>query len=518
MKKTRTVKSRLKILVVASVLVVALVVGVLSILLSLSSVKEDFCKSAEIATSHLRDALENGSHNWRYEESEGRLYCGEREVTVDLFETMHAADETVYHTVFWDNLRVLTNIKNEAGAYAIGTTADPEIYAKVKSGNTYTKNGVTIFGASYTVCYMPIYAGESFCGMVFTGIEQSAVNSSLFSLALWITVGVIVVMAVMVFLAGKILNGVSGSLAQKLDNGYDELEDFSKDVRVISRRADKEVADINLAMNNVAQGATGQAAATEEAMASTEEFSSSMDVVNDEIEQCFKLLEDIVKGLGESEQSIGELDSNIHANSAVVENISENIAEGVAASRNVKAVVKTIDELAFQINLLALNAAVEASHAGEFGRGFAVVADEIKNLANNSAQSANETAEIIGEIVDTMSKTEASNEKLVNANKIQLEKSAIVSEKIEILGRHISAISDKLDNIRERSEALQSVRGELVTVVQNLSATAQENAAISQEVCASSETVGKNISDLNTKVESLNDIRKDLKDIVDYFG
>ncbi len=508
----------MKILVVASVLVVALVVGVLSILLSLNSVKEDYCKSAEIATAHLRDVLENGLHDWKYDESEGTLYCGEKEVTVDLFETIHTADETVYHTIFWDNLRVLTNIKNEAGAYAVGTTADPEIYAKVKSGNTYTKNGVAIFGAKYTVCYMPIYAGESFCGMVFTGIEQSAVNRSLFSLALWIAVGVVIVMGVMIFVSAKILNGVSESLAKKLDKGYDELEAFSKDVRVISKRADREVSDINLAMNNVAQGATGQAAATQQAMASTEEFASSMDVVNDEIEQCFKLLEDIVQGLGESEQSIGELDSNINANSEVVANISEDIAEGVAASRNVKAVVKTIDELAFQINLLALNAAVEASHAGEFGRGFAVVADEIKNLANNSAQSANETAEIIGDIVDTMSKTEASNEKLVNANKIQLEKSAIVSEKIEILGSHISAISDKLANIKSRSESLQNVRGELVNVVQNLSATAQENASISEEVCASSETVGKNISDLDSKVESLNDIRKDLKDIVDYFG
>ncbi len=518
MGKQKTIRKMIRTLVIWAVILATFIVGLNAVFSSFNTVKSDYVKMAEIATDHLLKTIERSDSEWKYDEASGKVYYGKEEINVEMFDQVNQSEIAVVHTIFKGDLRVLTNIKKENGSYAVGTKADPAIYEKVRKGEKYAENYVKIFGKSYTVCYEPIYNGDEFWGMAFSGVRQSEVQSEAMKLLLSIIVSVAVSLIVTIAVSSRLLKKIADKLIKELDDGRNQLDIFAKHIKELSKRTTVETADITKAMNNVASGATGQAAATEEAMASTEEFTSSLDVVSDEIVDSRNYLSKINECARDSEEAMVELDRCIIENNQIVDHISVDIEQGVEITDNAKSIVKTIDELAFQINLLALNATVEAAHAKEYGLGFAVVAEEIKNLATNSAQSAAKTEEIINEIVTTMKKTKESNDSLVESNLEQTKKAQAVVEAMNAMKESVKEIEEKLNNINEKSDSIQVVKEELVKVVHSLSATAQENAAVSEEVCASAETVGMDVQKMASNVAEIEAICDNLDQVAEFFG
>ncbi|HEY8994373.1 MAG TPA: methyl-accepting chemotaxis protein [Lacunisphaera sp.] len=172
-----------------------------------------------------------------------------------------------------------------------------------------------------------------------------------------------------------------------------------------------------------------------------------------------------------------------------MQQMSAAMADLQKASASVAAIIKTIDEIAFQTNILALNAAVEAARAGEAGAGFAVVAEEVRNLAQRSASAAKETANTINEAV-RMSEVGAGISGKVATGFIG------IVERTRRLDGLVSEIATACHEQNEGIVQINSAVSQMDKVTQGNAASAEESAAAAEELNAQAVTLKGCVSQL----------------------
>ncbi len=213
--------------------------------------------------------------------------------------------------------------------------------------------------------------------------------------------------------------------------------------------------------NALADGATRQAAAIEQLSVTLNDIS------------------DKVRNTAENAQNARALADNASDVLAQQHDYMDQMVASMAkiadSSLKIEAIIKTIEDIAFQTNILALNAAIEAARAGEAGKGFAVVADEVRNLASKSAESVNDTVALIS----------ASTQAVDEGRQIADKNAESLNQVVAIFGETKQMVDDISASADSQSLAIGQITdglGDISDVVQNNSAAAQEIAASCNEL------------------------------------
>ena len=131
---------------------------------------------------------------------------------------------------------------------------------------------------------------------------------------------------------------------------------------------------VNSGAAMISSGAQTLAYGTEEQATAVEELSAVIDKVTEDTTGNLE----IVSSAGESmDTTLTKIDESTRY---MQEMLTAMTSMGETANK-IKAVIKLIDDIAFQTNILALNAAVEAARAGQHGKGRTITAAKIDAAA-----------------------------------------------------------------------------------------------------------------------------------------
>lgn len=279
----------------------------------------------------------------------------------------------------------------------------------------------------------------------------------------------------------------------------------------------RSVEQIELAVNDIAQGASSQAEDTQTATENVVSIGSMISDAGSRSESLKNNMDNLKSSNSSIIKSLEELDKINEDSKTSIDTIAKQTNTTNKSALRIREVTEIISSISEETNLLSLNASIEAARAGESGRGFAVVASQIQKLAEQSSESAKQIEQISNLLI---SDSEEAVKTMNEVKEIIYKQSSYVEKLTSIFDTFNSELNDafgQIENINGSVQDMDDARVSVVDVVQNLTAIAQENAASTEETSASMSEVRNIVNEIAENVTKLNNIANTLEEEMSTF-
>jgi methyl-accepting chemotaxis protein len=306
------------------------------------------------------------------------------------------------------------------------------------------------------------------------------------------------------------LSSSFNEMIDKISNLLNSAKEMTKDIKegsvVLTHKSDETTnvaKEINMTVQEIAEGASNQASAAEDSARLGDHMSQEFNQLEEKTNLMIKEAITSSKAIANGIQKVDELKEKATTTVEIVSKTQENIEELKNKSMDIEKILQALHKIAEQTNLLSLNAAIEAARAGEHGRGFGVVASEIQKLSVESADATKNIENIILEIQSDILKSVDIMRDVKVVSEKQFTSVNEVNEAFDQIALATDTITKAVDYMGEFVNEMNKSNNDVVNSINNIAAISEETAACSEEVTASIQTQTEAIADVLRESEQL---------------
>ncbi len=565
-------KLRTKIMITAllPVFILGISIFILSADRTANGIYHEAYAGMQAASLAVRDIFEVGNQGSYHLDEHGDLWKGKTLNITQAVEIVdHIKDNTEMDvTIFWEDTRILTSIKNEAGGRLIHTKAPAAVTQKVLlNAEYYLDRNVEILGTEYIVCYAPFYQDgtDKPVGMVFVGKPHADVSKIINEIRLQMltaTAAVLLAASVtVILLVNRIVNAIGRSmgLLQQISDGHlavqvdasllnrpDEVGMLGKEILQLRNKFQK-IADVlheksgqldaasialkgrcgavlqlmeglGTSAQEMSKSCASQAADASQAGSGVTQMGDMIGDSNEKIQKMYTISNQIKDMSEQTMAEIMELNEDMKKVRTSINYLEHQTSLTKESADKISRATDLIAAVASQTSLLSLNASIEAARAGDFGRGFGVVASEIQQLSIQ----ANEAVDDIRIMVESLAKNSSQMTERMDQVQAVIENQEKniwqTGQVFEQVRNGVLESVNHMDTVISKTQTMEQVRTGIVAAVQDSAAMSQENAANIEEMMSSVEDAYHEIRILSQNTEELGELSLQMKECVYVFS